>query len=76
MTTLDELKKRLDSDPAAQLRFLSDCLTVLENQGVDVHDPLVQKALGIETGVTLKDILEHCPVSPAVLLLPGKPKLR
>ena len=69
---MEELRKRLDTDPAAQVRFLSDCLNVLENQGINVHDPAVLKALGIEESLTLKEILNGRAVSPAVLLLPGK----
>ena len=72
MTTLEELKKRLETDPATQVRFLSDCLTVLENQGINVHDPAILKALGIEPGLSLSDILGGRAISPAVLLLPGK----
>lgn len=69
-TSLPDLKNLLETDPAAQVRFLADALTVLADQGVDIHDKNVQSALGIDTNLTLGQMVGKMVTGPTIVRMP------
>jgi hypothetical protein len=48
MTDLSTLKNRLKNDPQASHKFHSDLLDILKENAVDINEPLVMSALGLE----------------------------